>query len=80
MTPAQFAACTEAFEQQREWTDWHFSRIIAVLANVHRKRGTPAFKVDDFMPNYGKEKADKTEGELLNFWETQAVPLLQGKK
>ncbi len=35
--------------------------IAAILANVHRGKGTAVYKPEDFMPQYGKKKRDSSE-------------------
>jgi hypothetical protein len=37
--------------------DVRMASLLALLANVHRKPGRPAFKVADFMPRDGAEPA-----------------------
>jgi len=47
----------EPFGEQR--ADWRIAQVACILANVNRKKGAPAFKVDDFMLKTGA--APKTQ-------------------
>lgn len=56
----------EPFGEER--ADWRAAMIASTMANIHaRKKGKPAFKIENFMPKFGKAPEQNTlnPGEIL---------------
>jgi hypothetical protein len=53
----------EPWGQERD--NWHSAQVAAIIANVNRKKGTPALSVDEFMYRDRQTTRDqKTKGFL----------------
>ena len=52
-------------------SDFRFAMIASIIANIGgRKKGTRAFKIEDFMPKFGAER-EQSQDEIknnLNLW------------
>lgn len=52
----QTYASLEPFGEER--ADWRAGMIASTMANIHaRKKGKPAYKIEDFMPKFDKKAA-----------------------
>jgi hypothetical protein len=60
LTPAQFSALSDRFDQHNMQLDFRAGIIASTMANTVRSEKTPPFTPQMFMPNYTGEEA-KTE-------------------
>jgi hypothetical protein len=59
-----YAAMRGGFSAER--TERAIALLCTITANVNRKRGSPAFRVEQFLPRFAGEDADKGKGQPLD--------------
>jgi hypothetical protein len=61
LTPAQFSALSDRFDQHNMQLDFRAGIIASTMANTVRSEKTPPFTPQMFMPNYDGEEVKPAE-------------------
>jgi hypothetical protein len=61
LTPAQFSALSERYDQDNMRLDFRAAIISSVIANTSRGKDDPPFTPKQFMPDYGDEEVENEE-------------------
>lgn len=76
LTPAQFFACVERKEAQREEEYFRTGILASTVANVQRGKNRRPYKPSDFMPvSESKEKKRKARRQKMSPEEMKAVAM-----
>lgn len=49
--------------------------VASTVANVHRAKGSKAYKVEEFLPRFGKRKESQSVDEMLQFARMMTVAM-----
>ena len=71
LTPPQFSALSDRFDQENRQQDFRAAQVVSMLANCHcRKEDQPPFTPQDFMPRYDGDEPppskEMTSDEMLS--------------
>ncbi|MGB0745222.1 MAG: phage tail assembly protein T [Opitutales bacterium] len=60
-------ALDEAYEAQERRMDARFALVCSTLANIHRGKGKPAYRVEDFLPKQRPKTQEELEAKVERF-------------
>jgi hypothetical protein len=82
LTPPQFSALSERYDQENYRNDSRVAQQLAMMANIHcRKEGDAAYTAQMFMPDYEGEEAEKKEvsaEDMLEYLKAAFPPRPEG--
>ncbi len=65
LTPRQWGALIERWEEAQEWKDYRVGIIASTIVNTTpRKKGSKLYKPEDFMPTKGRKGKQTVEEQL----------------
>lgn len=78
MTPAQFASCSEVFDNERRVLDAQFAYLRAVIAepNRDRKKRNKPYAIDDFAL-FGEKAQEAAQKKEPQTWQSQRAYVAQ---